>query len=84
MTAVMLTGVMLLQVNTLTPSHPKQTHQQAGRYYAKRSSNAVPALAQPATLDDMSAASPNNEAVRRSGTPYRELTEEEALEMRSL
>ncbi|WVQ94370.1 hypothetical protein IAU59_001449 [Kwoniella sp. CBS 9459] len=79
MTAVMLTGIMLLQ---------------AGRYYSKRpsSSSALPA----STITSASStpgqtASPAPEpqgdvsagpSLRRSGTPYRELTEAESLELR--
>ncbi|WWC59909.1 uncharacterized protein I303_102471 [Kwoniella dejecticola CBS 10117] len=68
MTAVMLTGIMLLQ---------------AGRYYSKR-----------ATMGDLPpsvastpgrASSPESDPtppIRRSGTPFRELTEEESRELR--
>nr|XP_019012358.1 uncharacterized protein I206_03205 [Kwoniella pini CBS 10737]OCF51139.1 hypothetical protein I206_03205 [Kwoniella pini CBS 10737] len=72
MTAVMLTGIMLLQ---------------AGRYYSKRADeNDLPPSV------DVSAAStpgrvPSPESdpappIKRSGTPFRELTEEEATELK--
>ncbi|ORY25241.1 ER membrane protein SH3-domain-containing protein [Naematelia encephala] len=67
-TAVMLTGVMALQ---------------AGRWYSKRPTSSPP---QSETSSDPS--SPSTQAVdqepstiRRSGTPYRELTQDEAMEL---
>ncbi|WWD16804.1 hypothetical protein CI109_101236 [Kwoniella shandongensis] len=72
MTAVMLTGLMLLQ---------------AGRYYSKK-----PSASPPTTVDDslvstpVRAPSPEKQpspVSKRSGTPYRELTEAEALELNS-
>ncbi|OCF42505.1 hypothetical protein I317_03621 [Kwoniella heveanensis CBS 569] len=79
MTAVMLTGIMLLQ---------------AGRYYSKRpssSSSLPPSTLTSATSTPARTASPASEiqagasagpAPRRSGTPYRELSEAEALDLR--
>ncbi|KAK4685189.1 hypothetical protein P7C73_g4967, partial [Tremellales sp. Uapishka_1] len=60
MTAVMLTGVMLLQ---------------AGRYYA-----AKPSSAPPQTQSE--SAPPPSPLSNRTSTPFRELTEEEAMELR--
>lgn len=78
MTAVMLTGVMLLQVSCLF-LRVCQAHAQAGRYYAKKPSSAPP----PAVVDS-APASPPTEPYRRSSTPFRELTEDEALELKGL
>ncbi|WWC87579.1 uncharacterized protein L201_002469 [Kwoniella dendrophila CBS 6074] len=69
MTAVMLTGIMLLQ---------------AGRYYSKRAVGELPPSIDVSTSSTPArAASPDNEPIRRSGTPFRELTEEEAIELNS-
>lgn len=91
MTALMLTGLILLQVGrfpsasrrcrTLTPEY------KAGRYYAKR-----PTFP-PATTDESAASTPASASCpsspethpipvsQRSATPFRELTEDEALEL---
>ncbi|WVQ83507.1 hypothetical protein IAT38_005648 [Cryptococcus sp. DSM 104549] len=70
MTSVMLTGLVLLQ---------------AGRYYAKRPSSAPPAVVGgDSTSSTPSASSPVTRPVavsKRSGTPFRELTEEESFEL---
>lgn len=87
----MLTGVMLLQVCTASSfqyyrqrstSHSLQpvTDRQAGRYYAKRPSSSRPEAE--ATVPNPQ--SPPTEPIRRSGTPFRELTEEEAFELEAL
>ena len=56
------------------------TDLQAGRYYAKRPSSSRPEAE--ATVPDPQ--SPPTEPTRRSGTPFRELTEEEAFELEAL
>jgi len=80
MTAVMLTGVMLLQVSLTEKLFAwPQAYAQAGRYYAKRPSSTPP----PAVVDS-APTSPPTEPYRRSSTPFRELTEDEALELKGL
>ncbi|WRT65387.1 uncharacterized protein IL334_002330 [Kwoniella shivajii] len=70
MTAVMLTGIMLLQ---------------AGRWYSKRSANDLPPSVDiSAASTPGRASSPEKESLplpKRSGTPFRELTAEEAFEL---
>ncbi|KAK8861293.1 hypothetical protein IAR55_002112 [Kwoniella newhampshirensis] len=70
MTAVMLTGLMLLQ---------------AGRYYAKRPSSSPPTtVVDPSASTPPRAPSPEKQPSPislRSSTPFRELTEEEAMEL---
>ena len=64
--AVMLTGVMLLQ---------------GGRYYAKRPSRQPVELVDQSGNDSSTEASSPEVKPARPGTPYRELTEEEALDL---
>lgn len=84
-TSVMLTGVMLLQVGSV--SGPYLT-QQAGRYYSSRGSGAsFPRSTETSVQSSPSsspAASPIAQPVEladRLATPFRELTEAEALEL---
>ncbi|KAL7422760.1 hypothetical protein Q5752_002054 [Cryptotrichosporon argae] len=65
-TAVMLTGVLLLQ---------------AGRYYSSRSSPSYVELPSEASSEPTSGA--EDEPIRRPGTPWREMTEDEAMELAS-
>jgi hypothetical protein len=64
MSAVMLTGVMLLQVRHVVGLRLTQ----AGRYYVKQPTPRIPPT-------------PQSPIAARASTPYRELTEEEALEL---
>ncbi|WVW79678.1 hypothetical protein I302_101647 [Kwoniella bestiolae CBS 10118] len=70
MTAVMLTGIMLLQ---------------AGRYYSKAPAGDLPpSVDVSASSTPGRASSPENDpipVINRSGTPFRELTEEESAEL---
>lgn len=86
MCAVMLTGVMLLQVRGRRAHRVWPLTLQAGRYYSKRTSRHDSSKAAPAD-PNLRATGEINDPVapsltRRSATPFRELTEEEALELR--
>ena len=88
MTAVMLTGVMLLQVCSTRPCLVPLLIMQGGRYYAKRPSSSDPKLllktddAAPSSVSVADA--PPSPIAARASTPYRELTEAEAMELNGL
>jgi hypothetical protein len=88
MTAVMLTGIMLLQVREQGSRSGHADHTlQAGRYYAKKpSSSSVPSgtSSGPTTPPQQVQSLPvekHSPIAERAATPFRELTEEEAMEL---
>lgn len=98
MTAVMLTGLILLQVCRASYSYFSSCHtlilkssrrHKAGRYYAKRPASPPITTENSSVSTPASASSPSSPEThpipvsQRSATPFRELTEDELLELDS-
>jgi hypothetical protein len=83
MCAVMLTGVLFLQVSTEMAVARGESDCQAGRYYSKRSAKA--AQKEEAEINAANVVADHSSSpIRRTSTPFRELTEQEAMELKGL